>query len=131
MRGAHVARSLLLLLVVFLAAACGGRKTADAGDERATLSVTNNHWSDINVYLLRNGARFRLGMVTAATQRQFVLPRQATAGAADVRLLADPIGSRRTYTSPSVYVVPGQQVVWTIANQLSLSSLSIQRGAVY
>lgn len=131
MGGAHIARSLLLLIVVFVAAACGARQTADAADERATLSVTNNHWSDINVYLLRNGARLRLGMVTAATQRRFVLPRQATAGAADVRLLADPIGSRRTYTSPSVYVVPGEHVVWTIANQLSLSSLSVQRGIMY
>lgn len=123
------ARWAALFLVLLVATSCGGKNATDPTEPaRVTLSVTNDNWSDINVFVVRNGARFRLGTVTTAMERQFVLPRQVTIGSVNVRLVADPIGSRRTYTSPPLMVTPGEHVVWRVANQLSLSTLTIQRG---
>lgn len=123
-------RWLVVLIAVLAVASCGGKSAGDAAEpQQATLHVTNDHWSDVNVFVIRNGARFRLGMVTTAMDRYFVLPTEATVGSADVRLVADPIGSRRTYTSPAILVTAGEHVVWRIANQMSLSTLSVVRGS--
>ncbi|MGH7482958.1 MAG: hypothetical protein ACRELV_12455 [Longimicrobiales bacterium] len=92
----------------------------------ATVDVTNSHWSDINVYAIRGGMSVRLGTVTSMTSRTFRLPRSVIAGLADLRLHADPIGSRHGYTSPRIIVGSGRRVIWRVENNLSLSSYAVR-----
>jgi hypothetical protein len=43
-----------------------------------------------------------------------------------VRLMADPIGSTRVFTSPPLLIAPGQRAEWRLENSLALSSFWIR-----
>jgi hypothetical protein len=125
-------RGSVILLALLQASGCAtvahqGESSAAAG--AALVSVRNNNWADMNVYLLRSGSRFRLGTVGAATSRTFRLPEATVASTPEVQLLADPIGGARAYVSPGILVGRGEQIVWTIENTLALSSLRVEQVA--
>lgn len=94
-----------------------------AGDE-VRVEVTNHNWSDMAVYVVRSGARHRLGMVTSMQTQTFELPSTvASSTAAKVRFEADPIGSTESYTTQPVQVWPGGTVEFSIENLITTSSL--------
>lgn len=120
-----------LATATMLAGGCAyGNTTMDDaaafGDERTVIHVANNNWSDMTIYLLRDGYRQRLGTVTSQSSDTFVVPTHLIASAADVRLLADPIGSSRTFTSPAILIAPGQRTEWQLENSLALSSMWVR-----
>lgn len=101
-----------------------GQATAQAGDDTTTVErvsqtipvhVTNYNLLDVNVYVRVGGQAYRLGTVTSFGSADFVLP-AAALSSSGVQLVADPIGQRGNYASEQFYVVPGQQVDWTIEN---------------
>jgi len=47
-------------------------------------------------------------------------------GVSDLRLHADLIGSRYGYTSPEILVAVGQRVIWSVENNLQLSSYVVR-----
>jgi hypothetical protein len=49
----------------------------------------------------------------------------AGGGYGEVRIMADPIGSERTYTSPVINIVPGSQVELRLQNRIQISSFSV------
>jgi hypothetical protein len=120
---------LLGLLLALTFAGCGtGRQhpTADAPERAPTVvTVTNNNWSDMVVYLLRSTMRTRLGTVTSMNTQEFEIPASLIGPAATLRLQAAPIGSRRQHVTPPIYVGPGQQINYTIQNQLSISTVTV------
>jgi len=89
-----------------------------------TVRVTNNNWSNMNVFAVRGTTRYRLGMVTSMATQVFRLP-AALAGAGGVRLLADPIGGSEQFLTPAVYVRSGEEVKLELQNQLQISSISV------
>lgn len=101
----------------------GGQATERKGP--TTVSVTNNNWANVNVYLLRGGTRYRLGMVTSMSTSVFRVPGTAVLSQGDVRLMVDPIGSSQGYVTPSLVVSPGDNVEFTIQNHLPVSSVSV------
>jgi hypothetical protein len=94
-----------------------------------TVTVANYNWLDVHVYIARaTGGRTSLGLVTSQQTRSFDLPRGFTAGATDIRIIADPIGSGRAYVSPAFFPEPGTDFHLEIQASLGLSSASQRTG---
>ena len=89
------------------------------------LEVENHSWSDINIYLVRGTATERLGTVGSLNTKTFVFPFRRLGTGTDVRLMADPIGNLRTYTSENLQVHPGQWIKWTLESDLTRSFLAV------
>lgn len=121
---------LALTAAVLLAGGCAHGNTA-RGDAKGTdaetvLQVTNNNWSDMNVYVVRGAMRQRLGTVGSLTTSKFKLPRYIFTSPDPVQLVADPIGGARPYMSPPLLVNPGAVVEWRLENNVNLSSAFIR-----
>lgn len=126
MKTRHGAR--LALLLALGAAACapgeGKPSLGKPSSRTAVVEVANNGFADVTVYVVQSGMRRRLGTVTGLSQQRFVLPHLAFE-AADVYLLADPVGSSRAYLSPAVRLRPGDAVDLRLHATLSMSSVSV------
>jgi hypothetical protein len=94
-----------------------------SGQSEATIRVTNNNWSEMTVFILRSGMRTRLGNVGSMSSGQFSLPSGVLASS--VRLMAVPLAARRGYVSQTMSILPGQQVVLKLENNLNLSSFQV------
>ncbi|MGH7476068.1 MAG: hypothetical protein ACRELD_07250 [Longimicrobiales bacterium] len=70
--------------------------------------------------------KHRLGMVTSFTARTFKAGALLMDGGSAIRLVADPIGSHRPYTSSPLLVAHGQSVRWQLENNLALSSFVVR-----
>ena len=117
--------------------ACAGRSHADPAALRdggpltvaeapVTLAVDNRNWSDVVLFAVVDGTRNRLGMVVAATKKQFQLSPSHMSQSGDLYLIADPIGDTRTFASERIQVQPGQMIEWTLESDLARSSLLIR-----
>lgn len=111
----------LLLVALLVAAACASTRAGDDDADReerptgATLVVTNQAFSDFNVYAITDGGqRTRIGFVNGSSTRRFPLPDRVIGFGQSVRFLVDPIGSSATAQSFSIYVRPGTEVGITI-----------------
>jgi hypothetical protein len=114
------------LAAVLGSGACAPLTQSAAGPEtRATLLVENNNWADMNVFLVRDGMRTRVGSVPSLSRSLFVLSDAMVGGAGELRLLADPIGSSQVFVSQPIHVQPGQQVRFRLENNVQLSSYSV------
>ncbi|HEX6048986.1 MAG TPA: hypothetical protein VFZ21_06955 [Gemmatimonadaceae bacterium] len=91
-----------------------------------TVTVRNDNWLDVVVYLVRGATRFRLGTVTGTSTETFRLTEAATAGASPLRIAADPIGSRAGYVSDPIVLAPGQRLEVNVASRISGSTFSIR-----
>lgn len=89
------------------------------------VQVDNNNWADMNIYVVRSGMRMRLGTVVSMNSATFVVPEPMVSASGEVRLLADPIGGAPQFMTQPVLVSPGQQIEFTLENNLNLSSLSV------
>lgn len=120
--------ALLSLYLVILAISGGCHRSAPrvAPSAPATLEVENHNRLDVEVYLLHQGQRTRLGLVTAATRREFAIPeRLLTATAGVVRFQASAIGSGDETFTDLVTVRPGTLVRWSLEARLSQSSVTV------
>ena len=93
--------------------------------EGLEIAVTNNNWMDMTVYVVRSGARMRVGAVTGMTSKLFHLPKSLIAEGGEMRLMADPMGSQQGYTTAPILTGPGTRVEWYLENNLALSSYRI------
>ena len=101
---------LLAAFLVLFVAACSSKKGPRPMDPPTFVSVENQSFSDMNVYVLRNSQRIRLGTVTGNTTRQLQIPSNMVFGATTLAFLADPIGGTRTPISQEITVQPGDVV---------------------
>jgi hypothetical protein len=114
-------------------AGCGGgagMTAALAGMEGprsvdAQIHVTNDNWADMRIFAERDGLRVRLGMVTAMASAVFQLPRRLLQPGGDIRLIADPVGSRDHHVTHGLTIWPGQVVNYQISNHLAVSSAAV------
>ena len=118
---------MLALASVGCASARGSAaQQAIAESERPTVTVTNNHWLDVAVYVLRGSSRYRVATVGGASTGTFRLTGDEGSGARPVRLMADPIGSSRPYVTEPIVVSPGQHIELRVATPISISTYSIR-----
>jgi hypothetical protein len=89
--------------------------------------VENQHLQEMRVYLIRGSTPIALGSVGTMERRTFTLPTALLGHGGVLRLMADPLGSRATFTSDWIPAAPGDHVRWTLAPSLKLSTHSVRR----
>ena len=95
-------------------------------ETRTTLVVENSNSSAMVIYLLRGSTRARLGSVPSMTTSKFPITDILAGGPyGEVRIVADPVGSSRAYTSEIINLVPGAEVQLNLADNLRLSHYSV------
>ena len=77
------------------------------------------------MYVIRDGQRTRVGMVTASTEQTFALSPSLTRGVGTLQLEAHSIGAPGGIRSEAMAARPQMQIEWTLENNLSRSSLAI------
>lgn len=125
----YMVRALLATSVILSLAGCasggatsGARGTAE--DWSQVVTVRNDHWLDVVVYVVQGSTRFRLGTVDGIGQGSFRIP-SAVAPANSIQLMLDPIGESNAYVMDAVPVSPGQQLEVRIGSPLSFSTIAV------
>ena len=130
-------RKRLLLFVYFLftvtaLTACStgvrsGEVSPRQEPERVFFTVTNNNWSNIVVYLVKeSGMRDRLGTVTSMAQKKFSV-RYISVGSGRLYFCLHLIGGNDFCYPPEGFSVnPDSEVDFKIANYLPFSTIFIR-----
>ena len=128
MRGARVLIGLLAASSTLSVATACARPNEAAGDLAPATSVglvvTNQNFSDMDVYAVSQGLATRIGTVTGNSKRQFTL--HSSLAAQDLRIVATPIGGNGRASSGNVAVTPGQTIEFTIGSVLRNSTVVIR-----
>jgi hypothetical protein len=130
MKGNRRRAVLLALLWGALASGCGRKEAGSPFGGRADLPVRlrveNQNFLDVTIYAVAGGGRIRLGNVTGKGSGSFTLDPREIPLVRGLQVLADPLGSARTYLSPAVFPHGGSTVVLTLGAVLSQSFISIR-----
>jgi len=89
-----------------------------------TLTVHNDFWLDVVIYVARSGARFRIGTVPGLGTETFRLS-SALVPTQTVQLLADPIGQSEGYLTDMINASPGQRIELRLGSTLNMSSFAV------
>jgi hypothetical protein len=123
---------LVIVLALPLAGACSRategqteRETLYQTESAVTIRVVNNSRLDAAVYLVHDGARERMGSVTASSSVSFPV-RGRTFATGEFTLVAEPIGSRRTLTSERLSATQGTVFTWTLDTDLRRGAVLVQ-----
>jgi hypothetical protein len=117
-------RRSVAVLVLCLSAACapaareGRSATLDLSEHVGLVHVTNDGRQDFMLYMLRDGARYRLGRVSRMESARFRIPPTAvgTQPSYRVQLLAEPSGSgARPFVTVPIRWSPGQNLAGRVA----------------
>ena len=92
----------------------------------ATLRVTNSHWSDVRIYLVRGAMWTRLGLVTTNSTVDFTIPPDLLSGASTVTLVADPVAGAGRWTTPLPVISAGDEFELVVENFLQYSHLVVR-----
>lgn len=108
-----------LLALALLAAGCGHAGKAAAPSPPApraatTVKVDNQNFLDMDIYVLSDGARFRLGMVRGLSTEVFTIPDDIVRISPQVRFELHPIGGRANPRTETITVMPGDHLELTI-----------------
>ncbi|HVD32168.1 MAG TPA: hypothetical protein VNC19_01230 [Gemmatimonadales bacterium] len=87
------------------------------------MRIDNQNFSDMDIYVLRNGERWLIGQAGGLTKTTLTI-RGAIRGDGRVRLLAEPVGGVRPFATPTLIVPPGQSIFWTIGSDPATSTAS-------
>src|SRR3989442_9686720 len=103
------------LLLIVLAGACH-RPAAAPLNPRAEVAVTveNQNFLDMDVFLVRGGQRIRLGMVTGLSTHLFMLRPEVVGTGTDLQFEFHPIGGRANPRTERIMVQPGDVIELTI-----------------
>jgi hypothetical protein len=120
----HLRAGLIALLA--LLSACGASRSPTAsGPQPASndirVQIDNQNFSDMEIYVLKNGQRLLVGQAGGLTRTTLTI-RNAVRGDGRVRLLAEPIGGVRPFTTPTLVVPSGQSIFWTIGSDPTTST---------
>ena len=129
MRSARHALSIVAigLLLGSCAHARGSEGQPVPGPEDAvTLDLTNNTWSDVDVFVYAGTNRSRVGTVTSMGTTHVALS-PTILGNGSVQIRAEPIGQGTPYTSERIDVQPGERIRITVEHQINLSSWVVDR----
>lgn len=90
-----------------------------------TVTVRNDNWLDVVVYLVRGASRFRIGTVNGTSSQTFRLPAAGLGGGTPLQIMADPIGSNAGYLTDPIVLGPGQRLELKVGSPISISSYSV------
>src|SRR5256886_6010240 len=108
-------RAFPLLLFALAAAACHRGAVAPI-DPRAEVAVTvdNQNFLDMNVFLIRGGQRIRLGTVPGLSSRILMVRPDLIGYGTELRFELHPIGGRSNPASATISVRPADVIQLTI-----------------
>ena len=128
----------LLLIAVVTGAATTGCATGGAlsstavADRQTAVSIRNNNWSVVKIYMVSasGGRPVRMGTVASMTTLRIPLRgriKMELRAQGSLRFLIRPVGNlRESYLTHSVFAIPGDVVSLTVENQLWLSTLVVR-----
>ncbi len=104
-----------------------GSKAGEAEPRPETVVIVNNdHHSNVNVYLVRDGNRLLLGKVNSLNRRTFEVPRSFLVGPfVDLRVVADAVGGA-DFTSLEVRIWPGDEIKVYLRDRLRQSWITVR-----
>jgi hypothetical protein len=117
-----------LLLIVSVATSCSHNKGVSddmVGGADATLHIENHHYGDVDIFVVHNGSRTRVGSVTATSDQTFTLSSRIIGTVGTLQILAHGIGEAGSISSESFAIRPGMQISWTLDSSLSRATLAI------
>jgi len=118
------------LVFALLLAACAHHSASGEPEQRpsrdapVSLEVENHNWSDMVIYLVRGQLVSRLGSVGTLHTAVFTFPYLQLGNTGNARLRADPVGNLQSFESEDINIQPGQNLKWTIENDVDRSFLS-------
>ncbi|MGE5230613.1 MAG: hypothetical protein ACM3NS_02660 [Deltaproteobacteria bacterium] len=120
----------LLLSLVAGSAGCGGHHNVEDEPEAdpdapTPLTVTNNNWLDVVVYVFHDGEATRVATVTAATTANYFLPPWMLGHSRTIRLIGHAVGSNGNISTELIHIQPGQFIEWRLESDLSRSSVAV------
>jgi hypothetical protein len=113
MKSKSIVVAIFLTAVVACSTFSRGSGTADQ-NQPTVVEVDNQGFQDMDVYAVRSGQRWRLGLATGTSKTKLTIPQTMVSGLTPLRFIADPIGGRRASVSQEITVSPGDTVVMTI-----------------
>ena len=118
----------LASIVVLTTAGCTSARRSEhwswAESRTQTVTVRNDNWLEVAVYVVRGTSRFRIGTVAGLSEQTL----RIKAGGADGvpwQVMADPIGSNRAYLTEPVVLAPGQRLAVNVGSRIGLSTYAI------
>jgi len=109
-RKASTMRNALVVLTL-LSAGCGHAvRSAPDPQAETTVRVENRNFLDMNVYIVHQSQRIRLGMVTGLSTQVFTIPGYIVRGSGQLQFELHPIGGRANPRTESISVRPGDEV---------------------
>ena len=104
-----------LVLVALASLACHRGAVASINPQaEVALTVDNQNFLDMNVFIIRGGQRIRLGTVPGLTSRILMVRPELIGYGTDVQFELHPIGGRSNPISETISVRPGDVVHLTI-----------------
>ena len=118
-------KKLLFMVALVVTVACAAQAYMHDPIPSAELTVVNRNLQDVTVYVLRDGQRFRLGLVTSMMTTHLHIPGWAMGGERTIRLMGDPIGSPEYVYTELIHVQEGQRIEWWIETNIDRSSVMV------
>lgn len=103
----------ILVGALLLGTACHAKNEEDEAPEpqpATTLTVKNQAFLDMNVFVYRSTQRIRLGTATGSNTTKFTIPPTLLFGTTPLRFQAVPIGGNRSAVTQEISVAPGDDV---------------------
>ena len=85
------------------------------------LEVQNHNWADIIIYVVHDGRRTRLNVVTATKDASLVIPANIIGQVGSLQLVARRVGAYDRYVSQTISVRTGSTIVLTLESDLTRS----------
>ncbi|MEP6573819.1 MAG: hypothetical protein ABJD11_14035 [Gemmatimonadota bacterium] len=136
-----------LVLILALAAACGRPRqpelpapsdslsstqpdsladsTANTRPSEVVIVVSNHHWLDMRIFLVRGGVSRRLGTAVSEGEARFTVPTAQLGPNNEIRLRAHAIGGNAAVETDRLVLHGGDEVAWSIEGQIALSSVLV------
>lgn len=116
-----------VFLVTLFSGACApstARSPFDAPSPGALpvrAQIDNGLTQDVGIYAVQGSSRFRVGSVTSLSRTVVTIPASLVGASQELRLIAEPLGSRTPYTTQALLVSAGSRIEWTIVPGLQAS----------
>jgi hypothetical protein len=120
-----------LLGLALLLAGCAHHSVSGEPEQRpsrdtpVSVEVENHNWSDMVIYLDRGQLSTRLGSVGTLHTAVFTFSYLQLGTTGNARLRADPVGNLQSFQSEEINIQPGQNLKWTIENDIDRSFLGV------
>jgi len=98
---------------------------ANTGSEPLVLEIENHNWSDVNIFVVHDGRKNRLGTATAAKDATMIIPPQYQGDTHNFQLVLYRIGGKDSFVSQTLTSTTGNTVRLTIESKLEHSSVGV------